>query len=1096
LGAFAAPPDAALPGFEEAGFDDAALADGGGQTDGPAAAGDGAWPEDDASYGAEPLHDDAAVAAAPPSPPQQPDSSWAAGRSPEFGTIDLGVENANADALPIPADDPVPNEAAVAWTEPEAAVSDTLDLSNLPTTHALSDFPAAPSDPLEFDPTRPTSEDLEADLSNPLPDNVRPPEDGLEVLGFLDEAAKEIRPRSGRVTRYHVRRRSGKVFGPFEAGVIVKMLEDGQLLGSEEVSTDGDAWTGMSAVPTFAAAMQRLVAAPTPTTPSAARPPPALAPERPKLDMDQLAQAYGGRMAVVSVVDGEAKARARKRWLVLGAMGLCALAVVGAGASLGLTRYGAFGFRWLFPARVSSGSSEGQTVTDARAALAEDTWTGMRKARSAIEGVLARHDYPEVRATWVRSVFQEQRRWGTVPATIVTQASTALEELQVLPKGNLERLKAEIGQALLKRQPDAALALLHSAKLDADGPLLEAEAKVQKGQLAEAAQALEAAVKASPSGAAWYALGQVHLKQKKLDKAEADFESALHVSPKHLSSVLELADLALARKEPQHALDTLAPALSEPKALAPPERARALTVRGAALFSQGKPADAVVDLEEAMKLDPTSIRAKGTLARVYSALKQDEKALPLWAAAVAGEPNEPAWAAGQVQTLAALHKSEEAVAAAAKARANFPKDEQTALVVARAEELLDRASDAEDAYKAATQLDPTDLDAALGLARLYLRQRRNSDARSTLAVVTEKRPQDPRLRIGLGDLALATGDLGTAQTEFERATSLAPEMAEAWVGRARLKLEKKAWKDAQAFAEKALTLDANVPDGHLVLGTALWKLGELEPATKELESARSGGSNSRLEVTLAAVRLEKGDPDNAAALLAAVLKAEPGNPEANYWMARVHHKKADYSLALESIRAAIDRAPSRASYHYESGLILKDSGKLPEAMEAWRTAVKLDPGYADAWEAIGQGYLDVNRSKEAIAAFESALKADPQRTRILGSIGDVHFQAGKWSQAVASYQAALKADPKITSLNFRLGRAYSEQGQYDKAIGFYQKALTATPDNAQAWYHLGYAWKERGKKREAVNAFQSYLAKAPDAKDRKEIEDEIYFLSK
>ena len=46
------------------------------------------------------------------------------------------------------------------------------------------------------------------------------------------------------------------------------------------------------------------------------------------------------------------------------------------------------------------------------------------------------------------------------------------------------------------------------------------------------------------------------------------------------------------------------------------------------------------------------------------------------------------------------------------------------------------------------------------------------------------------------------------------------------------------------------------------------------------------------------------------------------------------------------------------------------------------------------------------------------------------------------------------------------------------------------------WYHLGFALKERGKKREAVDAFKNYLAKAPDAKDKKDIEDEIYYLSK
>jgi tetratricopeptide (TPR) repeat protein len=69
-------------------------------------------------------------------------------------------------------------------------------------------------------------------------------------------------------------------------------------------------------------------------------------------------------------------------------------------------------------------------------------------------------------------------------------------------------------------------------------------------------------------------------------------------------------------------------------------------------------------------------------------------------------------------------------------------------------------------------------------------------------------------------------------------------------------------------------------------------------------------------------------------------------------------------------------------------------------------------------------------------------------------------------------------------------------GQYDKAIAVYQRALAAKPDDAQAWYHMGYALKEKGKKREAAEAFKNYLAKAPDAKDKKDIEDEIYFLSK
>ena len=1045
----------------------------------------------------------------PPPPPEQPiaaadDGGWNPGDPrPAFGEVDLGLDNANATDLPIPHDEPLPPENGFAWNEgaarPPPPPPDSLDLSDLPHAKgfaALDGPPAPPADPLEFDPTAPAQENLEADLSSPLPAG-RPAEDGLEVLSFLDEAARETRPRAGRVTRYHVRRRSGKVFGPFEPGVIVKMLEDGQLLGNEEVSLDAETWTPLSGVGIFSQAMQRLVASPAaaPTAPAVPRVPAPPA-ERPKLDLDQLAQAYGGRMAVVSVVDGEAQAARRKRLLALGAIVLAALAVVGAGASLGFTRYGPFGLRWIFPARVGGSGTEGTAFAEARKGLADDTWPGMKRARNKLEEVLSRREFPEVRAVWAQSVFTEQRRWGTVDAALLARASAAVEDLKLLSKTDPERVKAEVGQALVQKQPDAALTLIHSAKLDADGPLLEAEAQVQQGQLAAAAGTLDAAVRSDPSARTWHALGVVHQAMGKPDKADADFAAALKASPQHLSSAVERGALALDRKDNEAALGHVEPALVDTKALSPGERARALAIRGAALVALDRPKDSLSGLEEAVKLDPASALAKGTLARADALLHEDEKAVGLFAEVVKLDPKSPLWVTGQIRALLAVRKPEDALTAATAARTKFPKDSTLAYLGGRAQEQLDRTTDAEQSYKAALEIDPGNIDAGLALAQLHIRQRHYSEAKLPLAALVERFPQEARVHIGLGDLALAQGDVGTAQSEYERATSLAPDLAQGWVARARASSERKQWKDARLHAEKALSLDTGVPEGHFVHGLALWKLNELDGAASELEAARKAGTNSRVEVTLAAVKFDQGKEDEAATILGQVLKTEPGNPDANFWMARVNDKKGNYATALESIRAAIDRAPTRPPFHYELGRILRDAGKLPEAIDAWKAAVKLDPGYADAWEALGQGYLQSNRYKDAVASFEACLKADPSRSRILGSLGDCHYQVGKWSQAIASYQAALKADPSLTSLYYRLGRASSELGQHDKAIGFYQRAIAAEPDNAMAYYHLGYAWKERGNKREAVAAFQKYLAKAPEAKDRKDIEDEVYFLSK
>jgi cellulose synthase operon protein C len=1018
-----------------------------------------------------------------------------------FGEVDLGLDDANATALPIPPDEPIPAPPAeqMAWNE-GAAPPDALDLSDLPHTQASASLDASSPlarDPLEFDPTAPPEENLEADLDSPLPATTRPPEDGLEVLSFLEDAAKEAKPRLGRVTRFHVRRRSGKVFGPFEPGVIVKMLEDGQLLGNEDVSLDGEAWTPLGGVPKFADAMQRLVASPSGAPSGTPLPTSAPAAERPKLNLDQLAQAYGGRMAVVSVVDGTAQAARRRKLLSMGGIVAGALVVLAAGASLGFTRYGPFGLRWVFPARVSSGSPDGKTFAEARAGLAEDTWPGLRRARAKLEALLDRRESPDVRAVWCQSVFYEQRRWGTADAATVAKASAAVEDLKLLSTSDPERVKAEVGQQLLQKQSDAALARLRAARLDSEGPFLEAEALVQKGQLPQAAEVLDRAMKVAPSARGWHALGLIQETLGKAGPSDAAFAEALTLGPQHVASAVERAAVALTLKgDATAALGHVEPALVDPKSLSPAERARGLAVRGAALLTLGRAQDALAGLEDAVRLDGTSVLAKGSLAQAQSALHHDEQALPLWTQVVSAEPKNPAWAIGQIRSLLALKKGEEALAAGTRALASSPKSGQLHLLTGRAQDQLDRLTDAETSYKKSGELDPDKAEAGIALGRLYLRLHRLADARTTLMALVEKRPQDARARVALGDVALAAGDVGAAQPEYERATALAPELAEAWVARARAANERKDWAEARTLSEKALGLDPEVQDGRFVHGLALWKLRDLDAAATELEAARKGGSNPRLEVTLAAVEFDRGNLADSEKILAAVLKGEPGNPDANFWMARVHDKKGEFSAAQESMRSALDRAPSRASFHHEMGLILRDNKKLPDAVEAWKAAVKLDPSYADPWEALGQAYLDTGRYKEAVAAFEACLKADPTRARVLGSLGDCHSQVGKWAAAVGSYQAALKADPKLTNLYYRVALAYGELGQHDKAIGWYQRAVSVEPDSAQIYYHLGYAWKERGNKREAAAAFQKYLAKAPEAKDKKDIEDEIYFLSR
>ena len=255
-----------------------------------------------------------------------------------------------------------------------------------------------------------------------------------------------------------------------------------------------------------------------------------------------------------------------------------------------------------------------------------------------------------------------------------------------MSKTDPDRVKAEVGQALLQKQPDAALTLIRASKLDADGQLLEAEALVQQGQLPAAAEVLDGAMKASPSARGWHALGLVQATMGKADRADASFAAALKLAPQHLSSAVERGALALLeKKDPTAALGHVEPALVEPKVLAPVERARALAVRGAALLALYRAKDALAGLEDAVRLDPSSALAKGTLARTYASLHEDEKAIPVFAEVVKLDAKNAVWAAGQVRSLLAAHKAEDALAAASRARTAFPKDSTLALLAGKAQ---------------------------------------------------------------------------------------------------------------------------------------------------------------------------------------------------------------------------------------------------------------------------------------------------------------------------------------------------------------------------------------------------------------------------
>ncbi|MGA9524063.1 MAG: tetratricopeptide repeat protein, partial [Myxococcaceae bacterium] len=1067
------------------------------------------------------------------SPPAPAPAAAPAGVSDDF-SFDF------ADLPPAPAPAPAP-----AASEPDPFGDDFADLPSPADPYAQAPTPAAPppvvdvsgsfgeidfgeppppADDLEFDPMRSTRpvDDLEADLSSPLPPPPAAPQtaDGLEMLSFIDDTAKEVDPgKSQKVKRFHVRRRSGKVFGPFEEGVIVKMLEDGQLLGNEDVSPDGDSWNAIGTAPVFHEAIQRLMEAPVPSTglSDAAESFSTQHKANAAQSMERLKNLYEGRMAAVSVVDRKSEAeKVRKKLPLFIAAGLVVL-IGAAGGSLAFTRYGAFGIKALLPATVSPGTPQFTQLQKAREAILADTYKSYTEARDLAQKLLAAKEYPEARAVWGQAVFYLERRYAAAKPAELSKARAELENIQLLGEKHPEFVKVSANAALNGNRPDEARLLLEDAVIrhdqDPELKLLLAEAYLQRAQDDRAAQMLERVLAKHPKSAkALHALGTLSRRKaeklgnagqreeanKEAEKAAELYAKAIEADPNHVISAVELAAIELlVHRDSTAGATALERALDEKskQLMGPAELARARALNGVALTAKFKMKEAVTEFEEALKLDKDSVFAQAQLGRIYLSQREFEKAVPLFKVSSEKEPSNLDYVDGYLTVLIGNGKMQDALDVLKKANAQFPDTPRLAYLEARVNDALDKRTEAVSHYERAIKGDPSLFEASLHLGRLYLRQKRVADARTQFEDALQKAPERAAVHAGMGELALAEKDVASARAAFEKAASLDPTLQDAQLGLSRVALMENRIEDAAAFIEKALGIDSRVKGGLLQKGIVLWRQGKVDEAVAALLEARKLEPNDpQISITLGAVLLEKGDLAQAESALIAALTLDPRSAEANFHRARAKSRRAEHTQAIEAMKAALESAPKRADYHYEMGVILRDAKKGNEAMEEWKIAIELDPQYADAMEALGQALLDRGEFEPAIEQFEHALQVDPSRARLLGLIGDAWFQATQWDKAISRYESALKVDPSLTYVFYKIGRALSESGDPGKAITWYRKATEAEPKNAMPWYFLGFLHKERRQRPQAITAFQTYLELRPDAPDKEEIELEIYDL--
>lgn len=900
---------------------------------------------------------------------------------------------------------------------------------------------------------------------------------------------------------FKVRRRSGKVFGPFTEVEVVEMLGKGELLGNEEVSADeGATFEAFGTVPAFGEAMRRLMEAPGPiggtrSTGAAS-----------KAEEQHTRKAtLASRMAPIRLVEGMGRLAETPR-LKLAVAGGALAVVLAVGLGAGLTPYGAFFYR-LALGQTGAHRPGAKLLVQARGRLAEDGFAGVKGALDLADGALRiQPSDREAKALYTYAASLLARRHGGA-AEVWARAKGFLPELATRVGDDPDAAKAVLSASLLPpgaAAADAAAALqrrLAKDPRDEDALLVLGDAALARPDLDQAA-ALYTRLDALRPGTAraMHALGVTAARRGDTVAAQKALEAALSKDPRHLSSAMVLAQLALASGEVaragQYAQRVLAP--EQQGQAGPTERAQARVVLGQAMARtpsdelEKRLAEAEKELEAATREDPENLEARLALAGFELERNAPEKASAALAPMLAATAREPRLASVQARALAGQGRVLDALRLLDGALEKSPGDARLLFSKGLVVYQGGKRADGEKLWAEAVARAPGAWEPRLALGRAKLARGEIDEAEKELKLAADKAPAEGAVLTGMADLSLARKDLAGAEQGYRRALAVAPAHAEAHFGLARVALARGDGAAAQAALERTLRLEPRLAAAQAVRGELLWKARDLAGAKKALQAAvtldpRDGVSRG----WLGAVEVEAGDIDAALTDLLAASNLEMGSAEIRGWYARALLAKGEVPQSIEQLHKTVELDPRDARHQLQLGQALERSGNLQEAMEAYRAAQALAPEAVESYEALAALHASQNRCADALRELDKAIALAPREQRLRVASADCKVRLGKHAEAVTVYRRALQADPKLVGLYYKIARAEHEAAGRARALPWYERAAREEPRNPMPHYYLGFAYKERGQRSKAIEAFQAYLRAKPDAEDRKDIEREI-----
>ncbi len=226
---------------------------------------------------------------------------------------------------------------------------------------------------------------------------------------------------------------------------------------------------------------------------------------------------------------------------------------------------------------------------------------------------------------------------------------------------------------------------------------------------------------------------------------------------------------------------------------------------------------------------------------------------------------------------------------------------------------------------------------------------------------------------------------------------------------------------------------------------------------------------------IAAARL-----DEAEALLAEILQAEPGHAEALCALGAAALARKASDRASEILAAAATRHPDHAGIVGNLGVAHQMAGRLDEAIICFERALALRPGLDGPLLSLATVCFLAGDHRGARAAAAALLARKPEEAAAISLLGLIEMASGDKDAAERHLRHALALDSGDAAALRALSIFCFERHRFAEALALAERARIAAPLDIDALEHLARCLAALGRYDEAEAACRKVMAFAPN----------------